>query len=513
MAHNPTDNRPFPAGLTCRTCKRHVSANEPSCPDCNRANRVKCPQCGKMVNNHFPYCEWCASPLGDSLESPPLSQRGGGSRNRRTVVVGYRPTGRFLKTVVIGGTFIACASSLGWGMFFAYDAMLALSEKAKARLENAYANSGLAGTEEPESGPGWEEPPSPPVPAPGNSSPAPAVAWRHSPEWYSSHGKALLKSAKNLCADGYRYDKNRVRLFAEKYKALASALDRNDPLESDKAFAEFRDAYDAFKETVAWQSGLSHSKFPHVLSSASEGRWRAEDGWEFVNPGTSDLTVRKVVAKWSRPQNWYRQECEVIAKNMQYYLSGPFSCNRRNGDDICRGVKDLEEKIYSGEPNEVDRMYRNLVAAYKQFVGGCQWRQGVRHPTVAHVHSGWSKDTWEADAGWIFVNPGTSDLTVRRKPVQVKCNACRGNCYIVQETYCNACNGRGVVPNPAAQVGQAVNVVGGLVNAFGGGRRGRSMPRIPQGPSELRCPACNGKRKQYQKVKCPSCDGTGKTYR
>lgn len=135
MSHNPTDNKPFPFGLTCRTCKRPVSENEPSCPDCNRDNRVKCPQCGKMVNNHFPYCEWCASPLGDSLEAPHLSRHSGGGRNRRTMVVGYRPAGRFLRTVVVGGTFIVCASSLGWGAFLLHDAMLLLSEKANARLE------------------------------------------------------------------------------------------------------------------------------------------------------------------------------------------------------------------------------------------------------------------------------------------------------------------------------------------------------------------------------------------
>ena len=158
-------------------------------------------------------------------------------------------------------------------------------------------------------------------------------------------------------------------------------------------------------------------------------------------------------------------------------------------------------------------MYRNLVAAYKQFVGGCQWRQGVRHPTVAHVHSGWSKDTWEADAGWVFVHPGTSDLTVRPQQVQIPCSFCHGKGFIPQKVRCGACNGRGRVPNPAAQVGQAVNVVGGLVNAFGGGRKGRHMPRIPQGPPEIRCSPCSGRGTQQQKVKCPSCDGTGKTYR
>lgn len=541
MAHNPTDNRPFPAGLTCRTCKRPVSANEPSCPDCHRANRVKCPQCGKMVNNHFPYCEWCASPLGDSLEAPPLSRHGGGGRNRRTVVVGYRPAGRFLRTVVVGGTFIACASFLGWGVFLLHDAMLLLSGKANARLEceNIYAQPCVAGTEVRTRASGGEElqlpvhpspRPSPPnmrapvpapaltpapvpVPAPGSATPIKPAAWRHSPDWYASEGKALLKSLKDFCAGGYRYDKNRVYVFAEKYKAFTSALSQNDPLKSDETFAAVRDAYHAFKETVVWQSGLPHSKFPHVQSSSGEGRWRAEEGWEFVNPGTADLTVRKVLAKWICPQNWYKKECEIISKNMRYYLSGPFACNRRIGDDICRGVRDLEAKIYSGAPDEVDRMYRNLAAAYKQFAAGCQWRQGVKHPTIANVHSGYSKDTWEADAGWVFVNPGTSDLTVRRVPVQIRCDACRGNGYVVQRVRCYSCNGRGRVPNPAAQVGQAVNVVGGLVNAFGGGRRGRHVPRIPQGPSEIRCSSCNGMGSQQQNVRCSRCNGAGTIYR
>jgi len=535
MAQTSTDNRPLPLGLTCRTCKRPVSANEPSCPDCHRANRVKCPQCGKMVNNHFPYCEWCASPLGDSLESPPLSRHGGGGNNRRAMVVGYRPAGRFLKTVVVGGTFVACACSIGWGLFLLHDTMLLLSEKVKARLEceSAYVQPCVADT-------GWQfgdpegegaqptsqsspEPiqkplplntPAPtPVLVPTSPSPVKTATWRHSPDWYSSEGEALLKSLKEFCAGGYRYDKDHVYVFVEKYKALMSALNQNDPLKSDEAFTAVRDAYQAFKATVAWHSDLPHPRFAHVLSSSEEGRWRAEDGWEFVKPGTTDLTVRKIRAEWAHPQSWYQNECAVISKNMRYYLAGPFACNRRNGDDICRGVKDLEEKLYSGEPDEVDRMYRNLVTSYNQFVEGCQWRQGIRHPAIAHVHSGRSKDTWEADAGWVFVNPGTSDLTVRRQPVKTRCDACRGNGYVVQKIRCYSCNGRGRVPNPAAQFGHAANAVGGLVNAFGGGRRGRHMPIIPRGPSEIRCPSCNGTGSQQQNIRCSGCNGAGTIYR
>ena len=339
------------------------------------------------------------------------------------------------------------------------------------------------------------------------------MTWLHTPEWYSSESEAMLKSVKSYCAGGYQYDRDRTREFIDKYKILASALRKKQPLQSNDAYIAVRNAYFSFKETVAWQSGRPHPKFPHVQSSSGEGVWRAEDGWEFVNPGTSDLTVRKVMARWQQPPNWYKQKCEVVAKNMRYYLSGPFTCNRRMGDDICRGVKDLEAKIYSGEPDEVDRMYRNLVAAYNQFAEGCQWRQGMKHPTVAHVHSGYSKDTWEADGGWVFVNPGTSDLSVRRQPVQIRCDACRGNGYVVQKMRCYSCNGRGRVPNPAAQVDQAVNVVGGLVNAFGGGRRGRHVPRIPQGPSEIRCSSCNGMGSLQQNVRCSRCNGGGTIYR
>ena len=523
MAHNPTDNRPFPAGLTCRTCKRHVSANEPSCPDCHRANRVKCPQCGKLVNNHFPYCEFCASPLANDIESPPLAQCAGAGQ-RREPVVGYRQAGRFVRTTVVGGTFIACACSIGWGLVLMHDVMRSLADKMEFAYECRVPRD--TGMDKP-----WSvnkpsstqySPPAlkpttsfPPVQArvPATQTPSHEEMWRHTPEWYSSEGEAMAKSVKGYCAGGYQYDRDRASEFVKRYRVFLSALNRKSPQESDEAFAEVRDAYRSFKDAVAWQGGQPHPNFAHVLSSYSEGCWLAEEGWEFVYPGTSNLTVRRKAPTWTRPKEWYERECTVLEKNVRFYTSGGYRYPRGGDIGVVRQIQNLRQRLNADDPEGSARVHSELKDAYGTFVNQCQWTSGLRHPRFPHVVSGMTANQWVAENGWEFVNPGTSDFTVRRKLVQVRCNDCRGNGYVVQKTRCYSCNGRGRVPNPAAQVGQAVNAVGGLVNAFGGGRKGRHMPRIPQSPPEIRCSPCSGRGTQQQNIRCNKCNGSGIIYR
>ncbi len=150
-------------------------------------------------------------------------------------------------------------------------------------------------------------------------------------------------------------------------------------------------------------------------------------------------------------------------------------------------------------------MYRSLVESYKQFVEGCQWRQGVKHPTIAHVHSGYSKDTWEADAGWTFVNPGTSDLSVKRIPIAQDCSRCRGHGFLQHRVTCPVCHGRRYVPNPVAGVGRAI---GTGLGAWGRGWQ-RQLPNIPMGPAQLPCSNCGAQGVVFQPTQCESCGGKG----
>lgn len=227
----------------------------------------------------------------------------------------------------------------------------------------------------------------------------------------------------------------------------------------------------------------------------------------------SGVAPQPVTPEWPRPKDWFYNECNVIERNVQHYTGGGYRYDRSSARQVSAQISTLRNQLSRNDVNGSVRAYNELKQEYNSFVNGCQWQANMRHPRYNHVVSSYTPNRWDAENGWEFVNPGTSDLTVRRKPVQVRCDACRGRGSVVQKTRCYSCNGRGRVPNPAAQVGQAVNVVGGLVNAFGGGRRGRPMPRIPQGPSEIRCSSCNGMGSQQQEVRCSRCNGTGKTYR
>lgn len=231
-------------------------------------------------------------------------------------------------------------------------------------------------------------------------------------------------------------------------------------------------------------------------------------------PTTSGgVAPRPVTPEWPRPKDWFYNECNVIERNIQHYTGGGYRYDRSSSRQVSSQISTLRNLLSRNDVNGSVRAYNELKQVYNSFVNGCQWQANLRHPRYNHVVSSYTPNRWEAENGWEFVNPGTSDLSVRRKPVQVRCDACRGHGYVVQKTRCYSCNGRGRVPNPAAQVGQAVNVVGGLVNAFGGGRRGRQVPRIPQGPSEIRCSSCNGTGNQQQNIRCNKCNGSGTMYR
>lgn len=225
-------------------------------------------------------------------------------------------------------------------------------------------------------------------------------------------------------------------------------------------------------------------------------------------------TPRPITQEWPRPKEWFYNECKVIVRNVQHYSSGGYRYDRNLSSQIGSQVSTLRNKLVRNDIEGSVRAYNELKQTYQSFVNGCQWQVNMRHPRYNHVVSSYTPNRWEAENGWEFVYPGTSDLTVRRKTVYVRCDACRGNGYITQKHRCYSCNGRGRVPNPAAQVGQTVNVVGGIVGALGGrgGRRG-PIPRVPQVSAEIRCSTCNGKGNLQQRDRCGKCNGSGKIYR
>lgn len=334
-------------------------------------------------------------------------------------------------------------------------------------------------------------------------------AWVHSAEWYQNGCRAIVDNVRRYMRGPYFYDKTLAKDLLENVVELQAKVAKADAPEPVELYRNLQMKHNEFTKKCTWRQGVKHPEAAHVVSSSTPNQWVAESGWEFVNPGTSDLTVR---VKWPHPQEWYRNECRVIGDNVRHFINGPYSYYGPTANWLLNKISELEGKIDSGDVVGSVELHKRIQETYRDFASKCTWRQGVAHPQIPHVVSSSTPNQWMAESGWEFVNPGTSDLTVRRKPVQVRCGACRGNGYVVQKTRCHSCNGRGRVPNPAAQVGQAVNVVGGLVNAFGGGRRGRQVPQIPQGPSEIRCSSCNGAGNQQQNVRCNKCMGKGMIY-
>ena len=236
----------------------------------------------------------------------------------------------------------------------------------------------------------------------------------------------------------------------------------------------------------------------------------------YTPPSTTSGGVASlpVAPEWPRPKDWFYNECNIIERNVQHYTGGGYRYDRSSARQVSSQVSTLRTQLSRNDVNGSVRAYNELKQVYNSFVNGCQWQANMRHPRYNHAVSSYTPNRWEAENGWEFVNPGTSDFSVRRKPVQVRCDACRGHGYVVQKTRCHSCNGRGRVPNPAAQIGQAVNVVGGIFGALGGrgGRRG-PVPRVPQAPAEIRCPSCSGTGNQQQNVRCNKCMGNGMIYK
>lgn len=218
-------------------------------------------------------------------------------------------------------------------------------------------------------------------------------------------------------------------------------------------------------------------------------------------------TPEPVVEQWKHPKEWYRNVCNQARQSVHAYLNGPYTCDRSLASQVLAQANAIEQGIDSLSPDAVEARCRQLGHDYKRFKEGCRWRPGVRHPQYAHVVSAVQPDSWSAEAGWEFVNPGTADLTVRKVLVQRRCPSCRGSGQFVSWNRCPGCGGRGRVDNPAAAATQAVANMAGLF-----GNKARRRP-IPSGPRSMPCSNCQGRGRIQVRQSCGSCSGSGQVLR
>lgn len=507
-----------------------IDETEPN--DASQQGMVKCPQCGKMVSKAFPYCEFCTFPIGEMLRrgSDPdfvanelKEEKRQQSQGRRSAIDSLRMSrGTAVRIVGVAATI----SIIGVGGYVLNGMMKARSAKQNegGNKERVIKTPTLKTIHEnPAPRPVVHDnpiyTPSPIENTPKTEQPTqqtwtpkptpPAQRWTHSKDWYEEQSRDIQRNMIAFCSGGYLFDRSDAAEIARQIKALQKAISEDDARGCDTSYDELSRQFKMFSESCRWQQGLKHAKIPHIVSSYRRGVWDAEDGYEFVNPGTSDLTVREKVQQLSHPVDWYIRECDVISQNVRNVQNGPYYYDSQLANQILSNASQLRWKINTEKPKIVDSLCLQLQQSYREFKSSCRWRSGVRHPSIAHVFSSDRENTWNAENGWEFVHPGTSDLSVRKKVVAQRCNKCRGSGRITVKYRCGRCGGNGRIKNPAAEVGQAVKDV---VNIFGG-RNARRISNVPTGPAYITCPDCGGRRFSTQETNCDSCGGTGHKYR
>lgn len=229
-----------------------------------------------------------------------------------------------------------------------------------------------------------------------------------------------------------------------------------------------------------------------------------------TGPGTSRKSSRVSPPapsdQWVHPKNWYELECANAEKLMEKFQSGGYrmtdwSVSARSVRD---GIAAVRRCISQNDPAGAQSAYENLMRDVKGYSAHCVWTKGLRHPKYAHIFSGQNPDVWEIEKGYQLVNPGTTDWTVRKVPVEVVCGRCRGNRYISESGICPICNGRKVftVETVYPALGRSLP---------SRGRGGRSLQRTPS--IKAPCWNCGGTGSVPVQKECPKCKGRGTEFR
>lgn len=117
--------------------------------------------------------------------------------------------------------------------------------------------------------------------------------WVHTKEWYDNQARSIGQEVLIYKRGTYYYDNNLMNKTVNGVNSLRDALKNNDPAKAESIWRELNDNFTKFKNSCGWKSGVEHPKYPHVVSGTQPNTWTPEKGWEFVNPGTGDYTVKK----------------------------------------------------------------------------------------------------------------------------------------------------------------------------------------------------------------------------
>lgn len=221
-------------------------------------------------------------------------------------------------------------------------------------------------------------------------------------------------------------------------------------------------------------------------------------------PSNSNLTAEEKLELASAWQNGGKRRCVERLNMMKTALDNRISCPAYCYDksfltEAQTAIKKYERAIGYDDYCSAERLDNDATDAIRRFEMNCRWKSGVSRGDG--THSGLVEGTWEPDSGRVMVNG---------RAVRVfRCNNCSGQGQVRVTEFCPSCNGRGSVPNPAAQVTDSINMGVEIASMFG---KGGDYIRTPNVPREIRCSSCNGQGRRQVIHICPQCNGKGEIY-
>ena len=298
----------------------------------------------------------------------------------------------------------------------------------------------------------------------------------------------------------YQYDAKRAQEIKSKVEDIKAKISTEKSKTVNGLMADLRNAYNSFNNTKKWLSGVKNAKFEHVISTNTPEQWVPDsDKWEFVHPGTDDLTVKeKEILLTASERAWYKGQFIFYTNSVINYQKGPYEYDLSIATKVFQKAALLELKSEKASGRELYNYLSDLKNTYNDFCKSLKWKPGVRHIKYIHVISGTVEGQWYPEQGYEWDNPNGQIGPVHK--IQ-PCNKCNGQRYVTTYVKCKTCNGSGKVKE---SLGSLYNLASDITKTASGVDIGRVNNRY------VKCSSCNGKGRIQQSVTCDRCNGTGR---
>ena len=149
--------------------------------------------------------------------------------------------------------------------------------------------------EQPRDSPSVSKPVLPVQPAPITQE-KPVEQWAKPKDWFEGECANAEKLVEKFQSGGYRMTGGSASAGSvrDRIAAVRRCIRQNDPAGAQLAYESLLRDVKSYAESCVWTKGLRHPKYAHILSGQNPDVWEVESGYQLVNPGTADWTVRKV---------------------------------------------------------------------------------------------------------------------------------------------------------------------------------------------------------------------------